>query len=165
MMGRASEGVGRVARFRARAASLLVTLALAGTGCVSYVIKGDVIKSADDWTFDLTRLVNGTNPQLDGTPTWAVPPDGDHWLWAFIHVRNDARVPRVFGYDSCSLDLDDRFVVPSIVGNFFFVMDERTETYAPGQDNYRRLIFAYPIGRVPHALRCGNAIFDVPRPQ
>ena len=104
MRGRAAKGLGRVARLRASAASLVVALALGGTGCVSYVIKGDVIKSADGWTFDLTRLVNGTNPQLDGKPTWAVPPDGDHWLWAFIHVRNDARVPRVFGYDSCSLD-------------------------------------------------------------
>jgi len=158
----ALKGLGRMARSRAGVAHLLVALALGGSGCVSYVIKGDVIKSTDGWTFDLTRLVNGTNPQLDGKPTWALPPDGDHWLWAFIHVRNDATVPRVFGYDSCSLDLDDHFVVPSIVGNFFFVIDDRSETYAPGQDNYRRLIFAYPIGRVPHALRCGNAVFEVP---
>ena len=165
MMRGALKGLGWVARSRAGVACLVVALALGGTGCVSYVIKGDVIKSADGWTFNLTRLVNGTNPQLDGQPTWAVPPDGYHWLWAFIHVRNDARVPRVFGYDSCSLDLDDRLVVPSIVGNFFFVMDDRSETYTPGQDNYRRLIFAYPIGRVPHALRCGNAVFEVPRHQ
>jgi hypothetical protein len=166
-MRRAVKGLVGGARSRAGAPWLIVTVALAlgGTGCVSYVIKGDVIKSADGWTFDLTRLVNGTDPQLDGKPTFAVPPDGDHWLWAFIHVRNDAPVPRVFGYDSCSLDLDDRFVVPSIIGNFFFVIDDRSETYKPGEDNYRRLIFAYPIGRVPHALRCGNTVFEVPTHQ
>src|SRR4051794_24670259 len=110
MMRRAMRRLGRIARTRAGAACLLVALALGETGCASFVIRGDVIKSTDGWTFDLTRLINGTNPQLDGKPTWALPPDGDHWLWAFIHVRNDATVPRVFGYDSCSLDLDDHIV-------------------------------------------------------
>lgn len=163
MSSRVEKGRERAIGARAVAAPLLVALALGATGCASFIIRGDVIRQADGWTFDLTRMINGTDPQLDGKPTYALPPDGQHWIWAFIHVRNDARAPRVFGYDSCSLDLDDRAIVPSIIGNFFFVIDDRSETYAPGQDNYRRLIFAYPIGRVPHALRCGNAVFEVPR--
>ena len=128
-MGRVVRRLARATQSRAGAAGL-VALALGATGCVPNLIKGDVIKSADGWTFDLTRLVAGPNPQLDGKPTWALPPDGDRWLWAFIHVRNDAPAPRVFGYDSCSVDLDDGFMVPSLVGNFFFVIDDRSETYS-----------------------------------
>ena len=156
---------GRAAASRAVTGCLgVATLALAlGASCsFPVIIKGDVVESADGWTFNLTRLVAGPNPQLDGKPTWAVPPDGDRWLWAFVHVRNDAPVPRVFGYDSCSVDLDDRFVVPSLIGNYVFILAHRSETYQPGEDSYRRLIFAYPIGRVPRALRCGNAVFEVP---
>jgi hypothetical protein len=53
---------------------LLVALAFGAIGCASFLIRGDVIRSTDGRTFNLTRLVNGTDPQIDGKPTYAVPP-------------------------------------------------------------------------------------------
>lgn len=65
--------------------------------------------------------------QIAGANTHAVPGEGMRFLWAWITIRNDLNVPRVFGYDS-AMDLDDLIVLPTIVGKLVGTVDERGET-------------------------------------
>ena len=139
---------------------------VAAAGCIPFIMRGDVIRHDAGWTITLEALKDGPNSlQTGGDNTYAVPEKGLRFLWAWVKIRNDINATRVFGYDSCDMDLDDDAVLPTIVGWLFGTIDERQESYAPGQIRDRRLIFSYPDGRLPTRIRCGNMIFDVPGPR
>jgi hypothetical protein len=79
-----------------------------------------------------------------------------------MNVRNTAAAPRMFGYDSCELEIDQTKVLPSFAGSVTSLFDDHKETYRPGEESYRRVIFAYPNGRYPKTFRCGNMLFEIP---
>jgi hypothetical protein len=137
----------------------------AASGCIPFIMRGDVVRQADGWTIKLEALKDGPDSVQIAGDTHAVPGQGLRFLWAWVTIRNDVNAPRLLGYDSCSMDLDGQDVLPSIVGKWWGHVEERAETYAPGESIDRRLIFAYPKGRLPTRIKCGNMLFEVPGPR
>ena len=133
-------------------------------GCLPAIYRGHMTRAADAWSIEV-RMISDLigSVQLTGEPTYAVPPDGYRWIWVFMNVRNTAAAPRTFGYDSCELPLDGATVLPSFAGSVMSLFEDRKETYRPGEESYRRVIFAYPKGRYPATFRCGNMLFEIPR--
>lgn len=144
------------------------TVALAAcvlpAGCLPAIYRGHMTRAADEWSIEV-RAISDSIPsvQISGEPTYAVPPRGYRWIWVFMNVRNTAAAPRVFGYDSCELPLDRATVLPSFAGSVTSLFEDRKETYRPGEESYRRVIFAYPEGRYPRTFRCGRMLFEIPR--
>ena len=140
-------------------------LAVGAGGCFTrFIMRGDVIRSADGWTITLSALKDGPNSvQTAGDGTYAVPPRGSRFLWAWIDVRNDVGARRTFGYDTCDMDLGDTAVLPSIIGRFpSESADHRSDDYNAGEEISVHLIFSYPKGLFPTRIRCGNTVFAVP---
>jgi len=120
-------------------------------------------QAADGWSIEV-RVITGSihSVQVSGEPAYALPPDGSRWIWVFMNVRNGGTAPRVFGYDSCELPLGQTAVLPSFAGSVVSLYDDHKETFSPGEESYRRVIFAYPDGRYPTTFRCGNMLFQIP---
>ncbi len=155
--------MGRTSTARRLGAVLALAVAAGAVGgCIGFIMRGDVVRQDAGWTITLEALKDGPNSlQTGGDGTYAVPPKGLRFLWAWVKIRNDLNATRVFGYDSCDMDLDDDAVLPSIVGWLFGTIDERRRAMRPA----RRATAAsssYPNGRLPTRIRCGNTIFDVP---
>jgi hypothetical protein len=145
---------------------LLSTAVLASIGCGTTLIGSDIERRADGWTIVLQYLRDGPNQIRPMGYTVYEPPSGARFLHAYLKVRNDSAQTRVFGYDSCDLDLGDQSVVAGLITRYNGVMSEmdKSETYPPGDVNYRSLTFTYPEGRLPTRLKCGNVTFAVPQP-
>jgi hypothetical protein len=137
-------------------------LLFAVAGCASTTFRGHLLGAADGWSIDVRAIMVGVEVQISGEPSYAVPPDGSRWIWVFMNVRNTAAAPRPFGYDSCELELDQGRVLPSFAGSVISLFKDHQETYGPGEESHRRVIFAYPEGRYPTTFRCGNMLFRIP---
>jgi hypothetical protein len=135
---------------------------IAASGCVPFIMRGEVVRQDAGWTITLEALKDGPNGVQTAGNTVAVPDDGLRFLWAWVKIRNDLNVPRAFGYDTCDVDLVGRAMVPTIIGKLFFTVEARSETYGPGETLDRRLIFAYPVGLLPTRIRCANMVWEVP---
>jgi hypothetical protein len=119
----------------------------------------------DGWTFILQRFSDGPNSITPMGYTEYEPERGQRFLHAWLKLRNEAAAPRLFGYDACALDLDGGNVLPSMVVRYNGVASvmEKNETYAPGEENARHLVFAYPEGKLPTHLQCATVSFPIPR--
>jgi len=155
---------------RSRPLLLLVGVVVLGAfgtiGCGTTLINSDVERRADEWTIVLQVLRDGPNQVRPMGYTVYEAPSGERLIHAYLKVRNDSRQSRVFGYDSCDLDLGQDRVLPGLITRYNGVMSklDSTEMYPPGDVNYRNLSFTYPEGRLPTRLKCGNMTFDVPQP-
>jgi hypothetical protein len=143
--------------------AVLLAASLAGAGCLPALYKGHMTRAADGWSIEVRAVTDSlTSVQISGEPTYAVPPTGYHWVWVFMNVRNATTAPRVFGYDSCELPLEEGAMRPTFAGSVLTLYDDHQEQYQPGEESYRRVIFAFPDGRVPTTFRCGNVFFEIP---
>jgi hypothetical protein len=141
----------------------LLAASLAGAGCLPALYKGHMTRAADGWSIEVRAVTDSlTSVQVSGEPTYAFPPPGYRWVWVFMNVRNVTGAPRVFGYDSCTLQTQTGMVPPSFAGSVVSLYDDHQETYAPGEESYRRVIFAYPNQLMPRIFQCGNIVFDIP---
>jgi hypothetical protein len=168
----ASEGVSRAcdspAERAGRAGLLLGALAillLFAEACIPrFIMRGDTARRADGWTIVLEALKDGPNSVQTAGDTYTLARRGSRFLWAWVRIRNDLGSQRVFGYDTCDMDLGDTAVLPALVYAFLFDSEKRSEEYGPGETISRALIFSYPVGLLPTRIRCGNMIFAVPAP-
>lgn len=142
---------------------------LALSACARSLITAPIEKHGDGWNVRLDSMIEGGNAPPVGagvfTPgTIYTPPDGTRFLHLFTTIRNDGAAKRAFHYDACELDLGDGHVTPGLATNYNGVVRqiEMTETYDGGEENPRRLVFAYPEGRYPTHFRCGGATIEFP---
>lgn len=150
---------------RMRGTVLVVVVAVALTaGCGTVLISSDVERHGDGWSLTLQRLADGPNEIQPMGYTAYSAPSGSRLMHAYFRVKNDSARPRVYGYDSCDLDLKGDKVLPAMVLRYNGVMSqmERVETYAASETNYRHLVFVYPDGPLPTRIQCGALTFEVP---
>jgi hypothetical protein len=133
-------------------------------GCGTVLINSDVERRGDGWTMTLQRLSDGPNQVQPSGYTVYSAPSGSRLLHAYFKFKNDSGQPRVFGYDSCDMDLKGDKVLPGMVFRYNGIMSEmdRAETYDAGETNYRHLAFVYPDGPLPTRIQCGSLTFAVP---
>src|SRR4051812_12505143 len=126
-MGRGGADGHERARWWRGAAALAVCLASAG--CAPMLFKGHMTRAADEWSIEVRAITDSLDSvQISGDATYAVPPDGYHWIWVFMNVRNTAPAPRTFGYDSCLLDLEPTGVRPTFAGSVMSLFEDHRET-------------------------------------
>src|SRR3954462_11997211 len=92
-----------------------VAVALTAIGCGTALISSDVERRADEWTIVLQMLRDGPNQVRPMGYTVYEAPSGERLIHAYLKVRNDSRQSRVFGYDSCDLDLGQERVLPGLI--------------------------------------------------
>jgi len=122
----------------------------------------------DGWTITLVEL-------QDGPSSW-VEPAGlifrrirvrrgrGRLLHLVLKVRNDAPLDRGFPYEICDLDGGPGVFVPTLVlMSVWNDLRGTVETYRPGEELRRELIYEYPDGVFPTRLRCGYAVWAMPR--
>jgi hypothetical protein len=144
--------------------AIVVAAAVCGAGCGTVLISSDVQRQGDGWTLTLQRLADGPNGVQPSGYTVYTAPSGSRLLHAYFKITNDSPYARVYGYDSCDVDYKGDRVVPGMVFRYNGIMStmERSETYSPGETNYRHLAFVYPDGPLPARIQCGPLVFEVP---
>jgi hypothetical protein len=142
-------------------AALLLSFAAAGCGTV--LVNEPIERRGDGWTVILRRLMDGPNSIAPMGNTTYTPEKGMRFIHATFKIRNDGPKPRAYSYDACDLDLEGDVVLPSMITRAMGLMSEmpRTETYAPGEDSWRMLTYAYPKGRFPTRIRCAYVTFEL----
>lgn len=124
----------------------------------------------DGWTITVQRLQDGPSSWIE--PVVPGPTHGplgvrgtrSRLLHLWLSVRNDAPVERWFPYDACDLDGGPKLFVPGLV--IMSVWNDVRglgESYRPGEELRRELIYWYPDGPVPTRIRCGYAVWAMPR--
>jgi hypothetical protein len=144
--------------------TIVVAAVLCTAGCGTVLISSDVERHGDGWAVILQRLRDGPNQIRPTGYTVYSAPSGNRILHAYFKITNETGQTRVYGYDSCDMDYNGDRVVPGMVlrYNGIFSEMERSETYRPGETDYRVLAFIYPDGPLPARIQCGPLRFDVP---
>jgi len=142
---------------------LLGLLALSGCGTVLYDVPAT--RQSDDWTITIRRLKDGPNSFPMGAGVNFVPADGQRLLYLTVSVRNDAAQKRDFSYDACDLDAGTVAVLPGLIDRdaAIHALADKVESYDPGEERGRRLIYSYPGGGFPTRVQCAHATFPLPR--
>ena len=126
----------------------------------------------DGWTITLVELQDGPSswvePNVAGglmhRSPLAVRGTRSRLLHLKLNVRNDAPVDRGFPYNICDLDGGAKVFVPTLViMSVWSDAPGMVETYHPGEELRRELIYEYPDGPFPTRLRCGYAVWAMPR--
>ncbi len=146
----------------ARLVSLSVSLSvLPACGTVLYDVP--VTHQADGWTITVRRLKDGPNSFPMGTVTF-VPPSGDRLMYLTLTIRNDAPTKRDFSYDACDLDAGSDARLPTLIDRDAAInmFADKVESYDPGEERGRRLIYAYPEGQFPTRVKCAYSTFPLP---
>jgi len=140
---------------------VVVALALGGCGTVLYEVP--VTQRSDEWTITIKRLKDGPNRFPMGTVDF-VPAEG-RLLYLTVSIRNDSATKRDFSYDACDLDAGADAILPGIIDRDAAInmLGDKVESYDPGQERGRRLIYTYPATGYPTRVRCAHATFPLPR--
>jgi hypothetical protein len=138
-------------------------LTLASCGTVLYDVPAT--RSADGWTITVRRLKDGPNSFPMGDGGGFVPAHGQRLLYLTVRIRNDARVKRDFSYDACDLDAGPDAMLPSLIDRDAVVhaLTDKVESYDPGEERGRLLVYGYPKGVFPTRVKCGFSVVELPR--
>jgi hypothetical protein len=145
---------------------ILILAALAGVaGCGTVLYDVPTTRAADGWTITVRRLKDGPNSFPMGAGVDFVPPDGHRLMYLTVTIRNDAPTKRDFSYEACDLDAGSEGVLPGLIDRdaAIHMLADKVESYAPGEERGRRLIYAYPMGVFPSRVKCGYSTFELPR--
>jgi hypothetical protein len=138
---------------------------IAALGCGTVLYEVPTTRQADGWTITVRRLKDGPNSFPMGAGVNFVPPDGHRLMYLTVTIRNDSAAKRDFSYDACDLDAGSEAVSPGLIDRDAAVnmLADKVESYDPGEERGRRLIYAYPGGGFPTRVKCGSSTFELPR--
>jgi hypothetical protein len=136
-------------------------LVLFSSGCGTVLYDRPVTKQGDSWTITVRKLQDGPNSFPMGAGVSFYPADGSRLLYLSVTVRNDAAAKRKFSYDACDLDAGADAILPGLIDRDMTVhmLADKEETYDPGEERERRLLYSYPGGGYPTRVRCGLSTF------
>ena len=145
------------------AVGALLLIPLAACGTVLY--DRPVTRAADGWTITVSKLQDGPNSFPMGAGVTFYPADGTRLLFLTVKIRNDTRTKREFSYDACDLDAGGDVVLPGLIdrGAAIHALADKVESYDPGEERGRRLLYSYPGGGYPTRVKCGLSTFELPR--
>jgi hypothetical protein len=143
--------------------STRAALLAAAAACAASCTILNIVRQTEGWTLTLQRASDGPNYVKPAGFTAYKPPHGARFINLYLVIKNDAGEARWFGYDSCAVDLDNEWLVPSLVTSYMglLVKINGNEEYSAGESSHRMLTYAYPKGRSPTRARCGGAIFEL----
>lgn len=143
----------------------LVAIVLASfSACSTVLMNTPMYQRTDGWTITLSQVRDG--PDTYPTPQIHYDPGkGEKFIWTLVTVRNDLSSVRTFSYDACDLDGDGQTFLPVLVDRHTFLnaLTDKTESFDPGQERTRQLIYSYPKNSRPTRVQCGPIAFPVPQ--
>ncbi len=127
-------------------------------GCSSALMGAPVSKTADGWSITLSQAKEGPDEYIGEGGILVEPGDGQKMIWAVVSFRNDSAQEQTFAYDTCVLVDKGTAYQPLIVDRHAEINApvDKAETFAPGQDRVRQLVFPFPNKDKPTLLRCGT---------
>ena len=136
------------------------------SACTSVLMNTPVSKGADGWVVTLGQVTKGPDEYV-GERVVMNPGTGDALIWTVVTVRNESTQEDTFSYDTCVLETKGEARQPLIVDRH---ADEnsttdRAESFDPGQERTRRLIYTFPKNQLPTRMRCGKIVLPVPGPR
>jgi hypothetical protein len=146
---------------------VLVGMWLGGfSACSSVLMNTPVSKSADGWVVTLGQVTKGPDEYV-GERVVMNPGTGDALFWTVVTVRNDSTQEDTFSYDTCVLEGKGDSRQPLIVDRHADdnSTTDHAESFDPGQERTRRLIYTFPKNQRPTRMRCGKIVLPVPGPR
>jgi hypothetical protein len=145
---------------------VLVGMYLGGlSACTSVLVNKPVSKSSDGWSLTLNQLKDGPNEYVSLQEGVSVNPGtGENLLWVDLTIRNDNAMEPLFEYDKCMLEGKDVARQPLVIDRKADMLSaaDRAETYDPGQQRDRLLIYSFPKDLRPLLLKCEKVSLPIP---
>ncbi len=147
---------------------ILVGIWLGGiSACTTVLMNTPVSKSADGWVLTLSQVKQGPDEYEGEGGVLLTAGDNQRFIWTDLTVRNEGVQEQTFSYETCFLvgkDLARQLTVVSQRAETNAAVD-RDEAFDPGQERARQLVYTYPKGQRPTAMRCGAIVLAIPRPK
>src|SRR5712691_5898071 len=150
---------------RTKAPALSVLGALFWVGCGGTTLLHQQIETkAKGFSLVVTEITDGPNSYERGLER-IKPEGGLRFLWFKIRLRNELAAGQTFNYDRCDIDVDGHAILPNLVDMDKFVnllVESKEDKLAAGEEISRKMIFAFPDGKFPTRLRCGDLVLKLP---
>jgi hypothetical protein len=147
------------------------TIILAGlwsagiSGCSPVIANTPVSKSADGWELTLGQVKEGPNDYVGEGGILVEPADDQKLVWALLTVKNVGAREETLAYDKCTMNGPGQAFPPLVVdknaGQEFNQPADKEESFEPGQDRTRLLVFPYPKDQRPASVRCGTITLPI----
>jgi hypothetical protein len=145
-------------------ATALLALPLAA-GCGGTTLLHQRLESkSKGFSLALVEVTDGPDTYEQGMQR-LVPADGLRFLWFKVQVRNEQSGPQTFDYHRCDIDFGDHGIVPSFVDMDKVVnlpLSDDKDKLAPREEVTRNVVFAFPEGKLPTRLACGELVVKLP---
>jgi hypothetical protein len=128
------------------------------------LINQRIETKGNGFTLAVVEVTDGPDTYEQGLQR-RVPDDGVRFLWFKIRVRNDRTTAQVFNYQRCDIDFGEHAVMPNFVDMDKIVnilVESGEEKLSPSEEVSRNLIFAFPEGKYPTRLKCGELSVRLP---
>ena len=147
----------------------LVTMWLGGfAACSSVLLNTPVSKTADGWSITLAQVKDAPDEYVGEGGVLVAHGDDQKLIWATVTVQSSLTQEETFSWDTCVLAGKGESRPPSVVARHAEEVNtsaDRAETFAPGQDRSRLLVYTYPKDQRPTALKCGTIVLPIPGPR
>jgi hypothetical protein len=135
------------------------------SACTSVLVNTPVSKSAEGWALTLDQVKDGPNEYIALQEAVSVSPGtGENLMWAVLTVRNDNAQEPTFEYDKCSLEGKTQIREPLVVDRHAEMpaAADRSESFDPGQQRTRQLVYSFPKDERPVRMKCGKIVLPIP---
>ncbi|MBN2574203.1 MAG: hypothetical protein JXP73_06540 [Deltaproteobacteria bacterium] len=146
--------------------ALVGTWLVGFAACSSVLMSGPVEKRAEGWIIILGQVREGPD-QYVGEGVRVNPGRGEKLIWTVVTVKSELGQEETFSYETCALDAKGQWFPPYIVdrNEEAASVADRSETFQPGQERTRRLIFSYPKEYRPTRMKCGAIVLPIQGPR
>ncbi len=129
-------------------------------GCgPALLMNTPVSKTADGWEITLRQVKEGPDEYIGEGGILVAPGDGQKLVWALVTVRNGGAREDEFSYDTCVLSGPGQAFRPLVVDRHadpeVNSPADKVESFAPGREITRQLVFPYPKEQRPSSVKCG----------
>jgi hypothetical protein len=144
---------------------VLVGMWLGGfSACSSVLMNTPVSKTADGWTATLGEVKDAPDEYIGEGGVLVAPGEDQKLIWALVTVKSNLGQEETFSWDTCVLAGKGESRPPSVVDRHAEINSaaDRSETFNPGQERTRQLVYTYPKDQRPTAVRCGTITLPIP---
>jgi hypothetical protein len=145
---------------------ILVGMWLGGfSACSSVLMNTPVSKTADGWTITLAEVKDAPDEYVGEGGVLVAPGDYQKLIWAVVTVRSNLAQEETFSWETCLLVGKGEAREPSVVDRYAQENSaaDRSESFDPGQERTRQLVYTFAKEKRPTAVKCGTIVLPIPR--
>ena len=145
---------------------VLVGMWLSGfSACSSVLMNTPVSKTADGWTITLGEVKDAPDEYVGEGGVLVTPGQYQKLILALVTVRSNLSQEETFSWETCVLAGKDEARQPSVVDRHAEANSaaDRSESFDPGQERTRQLVYTFAKDQRPTAVRCGTIVLPIPR--